>query len=45
LTVGFAALSPPYELPAEAIRELPLHINDNAFADACADAMIGFLRR
>jgi uncharacterized protein (UPF0261 family) len=32
-------------LPPEAIRELPLHINDPAFADACADTMIGFLRR
>lgn len=32
-------------LPAAAIRELPLHINDAAFADACVDVMIGFLRR
>lgn len=31
-------------LPAEAVVELPLHINDLAFADACADAMIGYLR-
>ncbi|MFN3659437.1 MAG: Tm-1-like ATP-binding domain-containing protein [Pseudolabrys sp.] len=27
------------------IVELPLHINDAAFADACVDAMIGLLRR
>lgn len=32
-------------LPPDAIRELPLQINDTAFADACVDAMIGFLRR
>lgn len=32
-------------LAAGAIAELPHHINDAAFADACADAMIGFLRR
>lgn len=32
-------------LPADAIRELPCNINDPAFADACADTMIGFLRR
>jgi len=32
-------------LPPDAIRELPFDINDTAFADACADMMIGFLRR
>ncbi len=34
-----------HHLPPDAIRELPHDINDVAFADACADAMIGFLRR
>jgi uncharacterized protein (UPF0261 family) len=32
-------------LPGGAIRELPHHINDAAFADACVDEMIGFLGR
>jgi uncharacterized protein (UPF0261 family) len=32
-------------LPEGVIRELPCHINDAAFADACAETMIGFLRR
>lgn len=32
-------------LPESAIRELPHHINDAAFADACVDEMIGFLGR
>lgn len=27
------------------VQELPCHINDDAFADACAEAMIGLLRR
>jgi uncharacterized protein (UPF0261 family) len=31
-------------LPADAIGELPHHINDAAFADACAETMIGLLR-
>jgi uncharacterized protein (UPF0261 family) len=31
-------------LPEGLVQELPLHINDAAFADACVDAMIGFLR-
>ncbi len=31
-------------LPAGAIRELPCHINDDAFADACAAEMIGMMR-
>jgi len=32
-------------LPEGLVQELPLHINDAAFADACVDAMTGFLRR
>jgi uncharacterized protein (UPF0261 family) len=32
-------------LPGGAIRELPHHINDAAFADACVDEMIVFLER
>jgi uncharacterized protein (UPF0261 family) len=31
-------------LPASAIRELPCHINDDVFADACAAEMIGMMR-
>lgn len=31
-------------LPDRWIRELPYHINDAAFADACVDELIGFLR-
>ena len=31
-------------LPAGAVRELPCHINDDAFADACAAEMIAMLR-
>lgn len=33
-----------HHLPPEAIRELPYDINDTAFADACADTIVGFLR-
>lgn len=33
-----------HHLPGGAIKELPHHINDAAFADACVDALIGFLR-
>jgi uncharacterized protein (UPF0261 family) len=32
-------------LAGDVIAELPLHINDPAFADACVDALIGLLRR
>ena len=32
-------------LPLGTLTELPLHINDVAFADICVDAMIGFLHR
>ncbi len=31
-------------LPGDAIRELPLHINDPAFADACVDALVPLLK-
>jgi len=31
-------------LPGDVIRELPRHINDAEFADACVDEMIGFLQ-
>lgn len=31
-------------LPDNAISELPHHINDAAFADACVDELLGFLR-
>ena len=31
-------------LPASAIKELPYHINDAGFADACATEMIGMMR-
>jgi uncharacterized protein (UPF0261 family) len=31
-------------LPANAIKELPYHINDAGFADACATEMIGMMR-
>jgi uncharacterized protein (UPF0261 family) len=31
-------------LPASTIRELPYHINDAGFADACAAEMIGLMR-
>ena len=31
-------------LPAGSIKELPYHINDAAFADACAEEMIGMIR-
>lgn len=32
------------QLPENVVWELPLHINDEAFADACVDAMTGLLQ-
>jgi uncharacterized protein (UPF0261 family) len=32
-------------LATENIRELPHHINDAAFADACVDALLGLMKR